>query len=834
MSDLPGERQSVRALDTRAGAATWRRVRTPSEAGSEGPTASGLDERERRFRLERDLERTRAELQAAQRQLDLIVNSRFWRYSHALRETLSLLRPGRDASRAMPLSRLRMHARSARALWELQGTAALARKVLWVLLNGIPPSPREERVEPSLPPPPPPNRRIEFEECADPLVSIIIPVLDNYNFTYACLESVLDTALGTSYEVIVVDDGSTDETTEIEHRSKGVRVIRHERTLGFTLSCNDGARTARGDYLVFLNNDTVVQPGWLTALIQTFRSQPGAGLVGAKLVYPGGRLQEDGGIIWRAGTAENYGRFGERWDPEYNYLREVDYCSGACIAIPRALFEEIRGFDERYTPAYYEDADLAFSVRRAGRRVLYQPECEVVHFEGATAGNAPTAGAKRYQQVNRAKFLGKWETALDSQPEPGAGSTRASSRTPARRLLVIDARTPVATRDAGSERMLRILGILRDRGVHVSFLPEDMTEIPAHTATLQQMGVRALHSPFVSSIRQHLRSQGRDYDAVVLSRRDVMARHVRDVRKYCPAASVLFDTVDLHFLREAREAQLHDDKRSHRAAAARMKLELRLAQEADMTWVVSEAESQTLAQHAPHARIEVVSTIHEVSPPRHPFHSRDGIVFVGNFEHPPNADAIRYFLDEIYPLVRSQLGDVTVTVIGGSVPRDLLERTTARVGFTGSVEDIEHYFERCRLSIAPLRFGAGVKGKINTSMSFGVPVVATSLAVEGMHTSHGKEILVCDDPAAFARAITRLHQDEALWNELSKNSLQHVENHFSPAVAARTLERVFRLEGDPDRSRRPERKRRPSPHGGDLLAPTSGDRLPSQSSRPPL
>ena len=188
----------------------------------------------------------------------------------------------------------------------------------------------------------------------------------------------------------------------------GVIYLRNERNSGFVASCNRGAEKARGKYLVFLNNDTLVKPGWLTALLDTFTEEPRAGIVGSKLLYPDGRLQEAGGIIWRDASGWNYGKFDDPGKPEYNYLREVDYCSAAALMVPKALFESVGGFDSRYAPGYYEDTDLAFKVRQAGYRVLYQPLSEVIHYEGATGGTDISTGAKKHQEINRSTFAEVW------------------------------------------------------------------------------------------------------------------------------------------------------------------------------------------------------------------------------------------------------------------------------------------------------------------------------------------------------------------------------------------------------------------------------------------
>ena len=211
--------------------------------------------------------------------------------------------------------------------------------------------------------PPAPTKPIEFPVRDSVDVSVIIPVFNQLQFTQSSLASIQDNQADQSLEVIVVDDSSTDGTEETLPRIPGLVYLRNEENVGFVASCNRGAAKARGNYLVFLNNDTVVTAGWLSALRETFQFEPHAGLVGSKLIYPDGRLQEAGGIIWRDGSGWNRGKFDDPRKPEYNFLREVDYCSAACLMLPKSLFQSVGGFDSRYVPAYYEDTDLAFKVR---------------------------------------------------------------------------------------------------------------------------------------------------------------------------------------------------------------------------------------------------------------------------------------------------------------------------------------------------------------------------------------------------------------------------------------------------------------------------------------
>ena len=249
-------------------------------------------------------------------------------------------------------------------------------------------------------------------------VSVVIPCFNHSADTTACLRAVHETLPADgNVEIVVVDDGSTDDTPraleEWSARFDRFRTLRNSENLGFIASCNRGAEVASGDLLVFLNNDTLPLAGWLEAIVRTFRDRPDAGAVGGKLLYPDGRLQEAGGVVFADGSAANIGR-GE-YDvelPLFNFVREVDYCSGALLATPRALFAALGGFDARYTPAYYEDTDYCFAVRAHGYRVYYQPRGAIVHREGGSAGTDPSAGVKRFQTLNQAKFAHKWESTL--------------------------------------------------------------------------------------------------------------------------------------------------------------------------------------------------------------------------------------------------------------------------------------------------------------------------------------------------------------------------------------------------------------------------------------
>ncbi|MEE7567920.1 glycosyltransferase family 2 protein, partial [Xanthomonas sp. Kuri4-3] len=253
-----------------------------------------------------------------------------------------------------------------------------------------------------------------------PRVSVVIPVYNHVAHTVACLRALAAHPPQLPCEILVVDDGGSDATGERMAQVAGLHYHRRDGNGGFIAACNDGIALARGDYVVLLNNDTVPQPGWLDTLIDTFVQHPDTGLVGSQLLYPDGRLQESGGLVFADAGAWSYGRFESPEDPRYAYLRDMDYCSGAAIAMPRALLAQWGGLDRRYAPAYYEDTDLAFAVRAAGLHVRVQPASRVVHDEGTSNGTDTRTGVKAYQVRNQAVFARKWQTALAAQWPVGA------------------------------------------------------------------------------------------------------------------------------------------------------------------------------------------------------------------------------------------------------------------------------------------------------------------------------------------------------------------------------------------------------------------------------
>lgn len=623
-------------------------------------------------------------------------------------------------------------------------------------------------------------------------LSIVIPVHNQLRHTLACLESLALWPAGQPIEILIGDDASTDESVRLLPTLPKVTYLRSERAEGFVDNCNRTAAHAQGRHLLFLNNDTVILPGALDALLDTFERHPDCGLAGGRLLYPDGRQQEAGGIVWADGSGWNYGRGDRPEKPEYSYLREADYCSGAAIAVPAKVWRELGGFDPRYRPAYYEDTDLAFRVRKAGLRVLYQPDAHVIHCEGVSNGTSEAAGLKRHQRENRPVFAARWQAALASHGLAEGKPAHFAERSRRGRVLVLDTTPPTPDRDSGSQDTLILLKLLRRQGWHVTFLPENLLDHAPYTAALRQEGIECVHYPLVDDFMAaaaHLAAQS---DAVVVSRQPLARRVMGLLKSAAPRAKLVFNTIDLHFLREEREAGLFGDADAAARAAETRTAELASIRAADATLVVSAYEADMLTRLAPAARVCVMPVRREVpAGPFADFDRRDGVLFIGGFRHPPNQDAVRWLLAEIWPRVRAAGLRAPLYIAGADAPPFLQDDPANGVCVLGHVPQLADAFAGVRLSVAPIRYGAGLKGKVIDSLLHSVPTVATPIATEGAGLAHQKHLLEAQAADDFAAAIVRLHEDAALWRQLATNGLAAGRALFSADHADRALRQLW-------------------------------------------
>ena len=616
-----------------------------------------------------------------------------------------------------------------------------------------------------------------------PDVSIIVPAYGQLHFLLSLLESIAFHKTKWRCEVVVVDDFSpVSDCMSLLDEIPWIRVERNAENLGFVKSCNGVAPKCGGEYLVFLNTDTRVVTGWLDELVGTFENFPRAGVVGSKLLFEDLRLQESGAVFFNDGSINLYGRGGDPDNPLYSFARQTDYVSGASLAIRKQLWNELGGFDESYAPAYCEDADLAFRAREAGFEVWCQSASQVIHYEGITHGKNIRFGVKAYQAVNLDKFYRRWRHVLDGRGPRRFGSYADANRYTAKPLLVIDILTPTPDRDAGSVLAMGMIRAYVELGWHVVFICANFDSMPGYTRALQRLGVECLYGPDFKSfadVEAHIPAL--DY---VLGFRVTALEPVYDaIRARWPEARIVYDTVDLHHRREAREAKLLGDPEKLARSAVTRERELTLAMECDCTIYLSEEERLVVSDACGAAAEDnsiVFPYVADVPATADGTDGRKHVLFLGGFGHPPNTDAVIYLKEHIWPSLRDLLPrSAKLLIVGSNPPEKVRNLADDRVDVMGFVPDLLPVFASARVCVAPLRYGAGIKGKVIHALAHGVPPVISPLAAEGIGLADGRHALIAEDPAAFAEGVRHLFADDALWAEMRSEGIAFVEENYS-------------------------------------------------------
>ncbi len=634
--------------------------------------------------------------------------------------------------------------------------------------------------------------RLSFGTAENPVVSIVIPVHNKFEITYFCLCALLFAFNQTTFEVIIVDDGSTDETADIDTIVEGIRVVRHKTALGFVNSCNDGAALARGEFVAMLNNDTEVTARWLDELVSTFRNFNNVGLAGSKLLYPDGHLQEAGGIVWNSGNPWNVGRNANAADPSFNYLRQTDYVSGAAIMLPTELWKQLGGFSAEFAPAYFEDTDLAMKVRAAGHCVVYVPTSTVFHYEGQSAGTSVASGMKRFQEVNRPKFKRKWVRAYGNHGTEGVRPDREKDRNVALRVLFVDQHVPFVDNDAGSYAAFQEIRLFQSQGAKVSFLPRNLAWMDRHTLALQRIGVECLYAPFVMDFAGYIQQHAAEYDVVYVTRYKIGEQVIPLIRSVAPQTKIVLNIADLHFLRELREAAAGNANYSIQLAEATREAELAAVRASDLTFSYSDIELAVLESHISSGAVTAkMPWIVETKSLSRSFESTKDILFLGGFGHPPNEQAVKFFVRDVLPLIHERLPDVCFNVIGSGAPDSIKALASESVNILGYLPDLDQAFATHRVFVAPLLAGAGLKGKVLEAMSRGVPSVLSPIAAEGTGLTSGNDCLVAKTAREWADAVVKLYTDEKLWGRIGANAFNIAQTRFSFATGVETFQEAL-------------------------------------------
>lgn len=636
-----------------------------------------------------------------------------------------------------------------------------------------------------------PASTLEMPRFDEPEATILLVTFNKAEYTYQCLETIKAHA-DVPYEVVVVDNASSDRTVEMLGKVKNIRVIENTENLGFLLACNQGAKLARGEFVLFLNNDTQTTPGLLSRLVTTMRDYPQCGAAGGKIILPDGKLQEAGCLILNDGSAYQYGRFNNPSSPEFNYVKEVDYASGACLMVRKDLLEKVGCFDETFAPAYYEEVDLCFELRKLGYRVVYQPEAVLIHYE---FGSGSLKKASEMVLANKGKFVEKWKTELKGRPATLDGNTLKMRDTrQGTRVLVIEDRVPAPYLGSGYPRSYQMLLYLAELGYIVTLLPLQSPEkIPLYTNILQQKGIEVLYGDRKVDFRAFMEKRADYYDIALVSRPHNAEETLSVIKTLSPRSKVIYDAEAVFALREILQLRLKGREMTPEKESAMIGKETGVMKYADSIVTVSELEKETIERYTD-CGVSVWGYPVETSRSRAGFGERKDILFVGSFLTPdsPNEDAAIHFVKDIFPDIEKALG-CRLWIVGNNWLESIKGLDGPSVRVTGKVEDLGEYFEKCRVFVVPHRFAAGIPLKLLEAMSHGLPSVVSPLMAKQLGFDDGTRVLVGDSPESFAKSVVRVYNDEKLWEKMREESLRYIGDRCSPDAMKRSLDDIIRV-----------------------------------------
>ncbi len=636
----------------------------------------------------------------------------------------------------------------------------------------------------------------------EPVQAPVIAILsfNKVKLLRRCVESIMRNT-GCDYTICVVDQASTDGTGNyLKKMGTSIERISPKKNLGFVEGNNRVMEQYADRDIVLLNNDTEVKKGWLKALIHRAYSDDSIGIVGSKLIYPDGKLQAAGCEMFSDASGREIGKFDDpdRWI--YNQTTDADYCSGACLYLKRETLNKTGYFDMQFAPAYWEDNDLCFAAREAGFRVVYEPESVVVHHEGGSFGTTAARKSKssELQATNKPKFMNKWKEQLKKQRENVFEIPSVEGK---EKILVVMPFLPIYDKAAGEMRWFHTLKILQKK-YQVVFLARNGQDGIKYINPLEELGITVFHTdqdrlrqlgcemngPLWIDFPQLLKSN--DFKAVIVGFWHMASQYYSDIKQFAPRTKLIIDSFDVSFLREQRKAELSGKDSELWHAQEIKRIELSWYRKADMVLTVTEKDRDVLLKEDPSLTVGISTDIHPL-PPFEWKNDRKDLVYIGNFQHNPNEDAVLYFTREVLPLIHKELPDVKFNIVGNAPTSRVKGLAGDKVNVTGFVPEITPWLQECAVCVVPLRFGAGLKGKVGQAMAAGAPQVSTSIGVEGMGMTHERDVLIADSPEDFAREVIRLYRDESLQKEYAENARNLVAKAYSSENAEKYWLEVY-------------------------------------------
>ncbi len=621
------------------------------------------------------------------------------------------------------------------------------------------------------------HAELSFSKHEKPDLSIILVTFNQADLTYNCLKS-LRFSRDVKFELILIDNASEDRSKELFARLRGVKVVENSANLHFIAAANQGAALASADLILFLNNDTAIEPAALKNACKVMVQNPKLGALGGKLLRPDGRLQEAGCYILRDGSTFGFGISDDPADPRYAEARLVDYCSGAFLLTRLNLFRRLGGFDQALAPAYFEDVDYCIGLQKLGFDVRYEPSVAVLHAEKSSSGSVAVAEA--LTRKNRRVIRKKHREYLLKKTY---GPIRPELDRTSQKIVMIDNAYPDASQGQGFPRAVILLEEVLKLGWEVVFLALNQADLPE----LESMPALVTYCAVSDDLdfEAKLTFHALEAKVILVSRSPNMERfsELMDfIPTISPHAKIIFDAESLFAARAILEAKILDGlELTAQEQSDIIHKETKLAERAHAVFTVSEPVAQVFVESGARG-VSVLSHVVNVCEQTPGFETRLGILMVGPLleARTPNADGFRWFVSEVMPrLLAADQANIFFDHAGKFQIDEFKSLLSSSTRCLGLVQNLKPLYDSHKIFVAPMRFGAGIPLKILEAAGQGIPIVTTSLLAGQLAWSDQKELLVADTAEDFCACCLRLFKDANLWAALVEQARERVRAEYS-------------------------------------------------------
>lgn len=743
-------------------------------------TSAALSETQDYFRnLQNDYKNLEAHSQRVQHAYDLITSSFSWRITSPLRWLKSVIKPAarKQVGVTEPLTAAHSEESAQQVECQQVEKQRLDDSAKAALDNFLASS-----------------EQLEFPQTDEANISIVLVFYQQAHLSYLCLQSLLKFA-DVSYELIIVDNASTDGTTRLLDKISNARIIRNTENLGFVKAVNQAGEIANGEYMLLLNNDALIEENTLSNALRVIESDETVGAVGAKIKLLDGSMQEAGSIIWNDGACLGYGRGKSPTEYETMFQRDVDYCSGAFLLFRSSSFKSLNGFDLDYAPAYYEESDFCIRLQKQGLRIVYVPTSQITHYEFASSGGME--GAKKLQAEHRDVLCSKHAEFLKEHLTNDASNVlRARTRNSFPNILVIDDRVPYPSLGAGYPRCSNLLFELSKMELNISFYPllfpeEEWDDVYNTLPNTIEVILKSGHD----ELQSFLEARKNFYQYVVVSR-----VHNMEFFNHCLSldpdllgeAKIIYDAEAVSAPREILRMEFLGEAMSAEDQVELIDKELQQSRLAEKIVAVSKNEAEIFKRHGYTDTVVLGHTIAS-KPGDNEFGQRSDLLFVGALrdEGSPNVDSLLWFLINVFPLIEQAIPGIKLNIVGDNSAPSLATINKENINFTGRLDSIEEMYNASRVFIAPTRFAAGIPHKIHEAAAKGLPSVTTALLAQQLGWQDGKELLVGDTPMDYATQCIKLYQDERLWQDVREAGLIRIAEDCSQEAFRKNLAELF-------------------------------------------